>query len=62
MDQAVFKAIGGVQVIFASEAYLKVLNPAERPLFTELKIQNFVAKICTFKVRAPLTFVKIAFL
>ena len=31
------KAIGGSGVIFASEAYLKVLNPAEWPLFTELR-------------------------
>ena len=31
-----FKAIGGYGVIFASKAYLKVLNPVEWTLFTEL--------------------------
>ena len=56
MDGAL-KAVGGSGVIFASEGYLKVLNPCGVVAFYGIKIQNFVAKIFTFKVAAPLTFV-----
>ena len=49
------KAIGGSGVIFTSEAYLKVLNPAEWPLFTELRYKILLRKYLRSKLR-PIDF------
>ena len=51
------KAIGGVRGHFCKWSLFKSTQSCGVTAFYGIKIQNFVAKIFTFKVTAPLTFV-----
>ena len=50
-ERSFFKAIGGFGVIFASEAYSKVLNPVEWTLFTKLRYKILSRKYLLSKLQ-----------